>query len=322
MNKKIIAIAIAAAMTAPVAMADVKVGGQIGAALTQNDDGAGNTSRGMSDNGLSKLEFSGKAGDAFFKIGIDIRNIITGAAGVTKAAGESNGEGLRGRDFSLGYKFGASSISAGRMPAALAGLEGDKYNATFLELRRTAAVSTTEKTSTDTYYKSPILQFATKAGGATIKVQYDAADKSASSATEGYYAASVKGKGGPVGYFAGVNNGNGTETGNADEQNIKAGASMKFGAANVTLMVMNSTKDSVKASSTAITADIGVGSGMSVGVGYGMQNSGAANKDTFMRLALTKNLSKGAALFGGYAAKHDDDGNDSNALGFGMKIKF
>ena len=70
---------------------------------------------------------------------------------------------------------------------------------------------------------------------------------------------------------------------------------------------------------------MGLGNGFSVGLGYGMQNSGVDNKDTWMRLAATKSLSKMTSLFGGYVAKHDDNAatnKDTNALGFGMKIKF
>ena len=331
MNKKIIAIAIASAMAAPVAIADVKVGGQIGAAyisaskgflvpssnLKDKDGGevdGTDAYRTMTDSGLSKLEFSGKDGNAFFKIGMDIRNIMG------KGAGTGNG-----RDFNLGYDFGSAAVKFGRMPSALAGLEGDKYNATFLESRRTAAISSTNNDTTDTYNTNPIIELAMKAGGAAIKVQYDAGDKTDMTTGEGYYALAVKGKAGAFGYFAGVNNGLGGDAAGNKEQNIKAGASMKMGAVKATLMVMNSDDNSAKASSTAILADMGLGNGLSVGVGYGMQNSGADNKDTWMRLALTKSLSKATSIFGGYVAKHDDDATtnkDTNALGAGMKIKF
>lgn len=327
MNKKIIAIAVAAAVSAPAAMADVKVGGQIGAAYISASKGYSSPTAGgvlsntgtkayrtMLDNGLSKIEFSGSDGDAFFKYGMDVRGLM-------------EKKGVVGRDMYLGYKFGASALSFGRMPAALAGIEGDKYNATFMELRRTAAVATTHNDSTDTYFTNPIIQFATKAGGAAIKVQYDAMDNSSKSSTEGYYAVSVKGQAGAVGYFAGVNNGEGKDETVASnkEQNTKVGVSMKFGAAKVTLMAMNADDDGVKQSATTVFADMGLGNGMSVGVAYGMGGTGTTNKDTFMRLAATKSLSKATSIFGGYVAKRDDDAatnKDTNALGVGMKIKF
>ena len=303
MNKKIIAIAVAAAVSAPAAMADVKIGGQIGAALTSNDQ---TNARQMGDAGLSKIEFSGNEGDAFYKIGYDIRNLMGAGSAV-------------GRDFRLGYKFGGVAIQAGRMPAALAGLEGDKYNATFLQLRRTAAVRTTFNAGSDTYVDSPILELATKAGGATIKVQYDPQDKSGVSANEGYYAVSVKGKAGAVGYFAGVNNGNGTETAGNKDQNMKIGASMKFGAANVTLLHSSADNNGAKSNANTLIADIGVGSGMSIGVAHGI----AKNKDTFTRLGLTKSLTKKSGIFAGLTSqKIDATGVTTGVVGAGMKIKF
>ena len=325
MNKKIIAIAVAAAVSAPAAMADVKVGGQIGAAFisaskTFHTPTAGKASLGtdatkgyrtMQDNGLSKIEFSGSDGDAFFKIGMDIRGLMEKAGPV-------------GRDMWLGYKFGASALTFGRMPAALAGIEGDKYNATFMELRRTAAVATTHNDSTDTYFTNPIMQFATKAGGAAIKVQYDAMDNSTKSSTEGYYAVSVKGQAGAVGYFAGINNGSGADqaTPNNDDSNLKAGVSMKFGAVKATVMTMTADNDGVEQAATTVMADMGLGNGLSMGVAYGVTTKGVNKDDTFMRIAATKSLSKKTSLFGGYVAKTDDNGEDTNAFGVGMKIKF
>ena len=331
MNKKIIAIAIATAMAAPVAMADVKVSGQIGAALVQASKGftvptssglgasATDTTksyRAMQDSGLSKVNFSGKDGDVSFMIGLDVRSVMGGSSA-----------SIAGRDFWIGHKLGAGTFSFGRMGSALAGIEGDKYNATFLEMRRTAAVASPENTNSDSFTKGPVLQYAMKAGGAAIKVQYDANDNTAASTSEGYYAVSVKGQAGNVGYFAGVNNGAGTEGTPANkESTTKIGASMKFGAAKVTAMMMASDDNTaIDSSSTAIFADFGVGSGTSVGVGYGMQTKGAANKDTWMRLAVTKKLSKSSSLFGGYVAKHDDSATtnkDTNGMGIGMKVKF
>ena len=322
MNKKIIAIAIASAMAAPVAMADVKITGQLGAALVFSDKNAGATPtagtagkfddaakdyRGMQDSGLSKLDFKGTSGNAYAHIGMDIRNLMAG-------------QSLAGRDLYLGYKLGAGSVQAGRMPSALAGLEGDKYNATFLEMRRTAAVATTENTLTDSFTASPVLQYAAKMGGAAVKIQYDVAENSQGSAAEGYLAVSVKGKAGAVGYFAGYNNGKGTaENGVSNsDSNMKVGASMKFGAVKATLVYMAADDDGTKDNATAILADMGMGEGMSVGVGYGTNKA----KDTWTRLAMTKSLNKGAKVFAGMTIKDPDGSTAGTTFGAGMAVKF
>ena len=328
MNKKLIAIAIAATMAAPAAMADVKITGQLGAAFVSSSkdqvatptastagksDDSTKAYRGMQDSGLSKLDFKGTAGNAYTHIGMDIRNLMAGST-------------LAGRDLYLGYKFGKSTLQFGRMGSALAGIEGDKYNATFLELRRTAGVSSTKNNMTDSFATSPIVQFATKVGSAAIKVQFDPADNSQGSTTEGYAAISVKGKAGAVGYFAGYNNGTGTgESGATNkDSNTKVGLSMKFGAAKATLMNMASDNDGVKATANALLVDMGLGNGLDLGLGYG-QNK---DKDTWSRVAITKKINKGTKIFGGVTSKKGDAASidatktSGTSVGVGMAIKF
>ena len=340
MNKKIIAIAIATAMAAPVAMADIKITGQIGASLTSSDKNTAagvetsKSSREMADYGLSKVTIDGTSGDAYARVGMDIRPIMVAGSPA-------------GRDFYLGYKFGATTVQAGRMASAAAGLEGDKYNATFLQQRRTSAVATTCNACNDSFLANPVLQIKTKVGGATVNLQLDPGENN-SNAKTGYVGLSVKGKAGPLGYFASYNNGSGTKshtaavtgvtgvqgTGTtADTVNVTAvtegsstlktvntkfGASMKFGAAKATVYATNADNEGVKTSAAALLADMSFGSGLSGGIGYG-QNK---DKDTWTRLAVTKSLSKGAALFGGVTSKKANGGTTNQVVGFGMKVKF
>ena len=352
MNKKIIAIAIATAMAAPAAMADLKVSGALGAALTFSDtdtttaktaDDATASSREMGDNGLSKIVFDGTSGNAFARLGIDTRSIM---------GGKGAGAALNGRAFYAGYKLSGMSVSFGRMGAALAGLEGDKYNATFLEMRKTAAESCgdpkTESTVCNSFTASPVIQIAGKAGAIAYKVQLDVTDNTITSGGQGHFAASIKGKAGSVAYFAGYNNGTGEENAataasagaNADgtykgtaavagdednkDSNMKLGASMKFGKVKATLMYMANDNDGVDTTSTTVFADMGMGNGLSAGIAYGMKSSDAATDgDTFTRVAFTKSLNKGAKLFGGATIKGDDSaGTDATVFGIGMAVKF
>ena len=315
MNKKIIAIAITTVMAAPVAMADMKISGQVGAAFTSSDKNVAagtdttKASREMGDSGLSKLVFDGTSGNGYARVAMDVRNIMGGAP-----------TGIRGRDFYLGYKIGAGSLQLGRMPSAVAGIEGDKYNATFLQLRRTAAIATTSNTLTDSYTASPVIQYATKVAGASVKVQFDPNDNTGTSGAEGYLAASVKGNAGAVGYFAGYNNGAGTEGTPANkDSNLKFGVSMKFGAVKATVMQMNADNDGVKNNATTVFADMGLGNGLSAGAAYGTNKA----KGTFTRVALTKSLNKGTAIFGGMTMKKATSAATSGTtFGVGMKVKF
>ena len=317
MNKKIIAIAIATAMAAPVAMADMKISGQLGAALTSSDKNtaAGSdtdkASREFSESGLSKLTFDGTAGNAYARVGIDIRNIRTGAA-----------TGMRGRDFYFGHKFGAHSVQVGRMGSAVAGLEGDKYNATFLELRRTAAVATTDNALNDSFNASSVIQVAGKAGAVKYKVQYDPTDNTAGSSQEGHFGVGLSGKVGAVALFAGYNNGSGTEgTPKNKETNTKFGASMKFGSAKVTAVSYAADDNGTKDTAVALIADMNMGNGLSVGVATGSNKI----KSTWSRLALTKSLNKSAKLFGGLTSKVTKTTTTSTTaqvMGVGMVVKF
>ena len=322
MNKKIIAIAIAAAMASPVAMADLKVSGALGAALTfsDSDTGAGTdttaSSREMGDNGISKIQFDGTAGNAFARLGIDTRSIMGGA---------NAGAKLNGRDFYAGYNLSGMSVSFGRMTAALAGLEGDKYNATFLEMRKTAGESCSESTTCNSFTASPVIQLAGKAGALAYKVQVDVTDNTDSSGGEGHFAASVKGKAGAVGYFAGYNNGKSTEgTPALSDSNLKAGASMKFGNVNATLVYMAADASDVKTSSVTVLADMDMGNGLSAGIAYGMKSSDAdTDGDTWTRVAFTKSLDKSAKLFGGATIKSDDSADTTGTVfGLGMAVSF
>ena len=70
MNKKIIAIAIAAAMTAPVAMADIMVSGRMAGELVSSEsDGTNPTPTVMKDSGMARIYFDATMGNAFAQMG-------------------------------------------------------------------------------------------------------------------------------------------------------------------------------------------------------------------------------------------------------------
>ena len=311
MNKKIIAIAIATVMAAPVAMADLKISGQLGAALTQSDKNAAagtdtdKSSREFGDSGLSKLTFDGTSGDAYARIGMDVRSIFGGG-------------GIAGRDFYAGYKLASGSIQFGRMAAAAAGIEGDKYNATFLQARRTSAYATTCNSCNDSFSGSPVIQYKTKVAGNTINLQYDPTDNTDSSTKSGYLAASIKGSAGAIGYFASYNNAGTDGTTANNDSNLKYGVSMKMGAVKATLAMTTADDDGTKDNAYLLMADMGLGNGLSVNAGYGANKA----KDTWYRVALTKSINKGASLFGGLVTETPDGGTAATVMGVGMKVKF
>jgi len=323
MNKKIIAIAIATAMAAPVAMADVKVSGRVNYNFTNHDtDGASEDVRNFTDNGHARIQFDAKSGNVFGRIARDART----------------DKNLSNRDQYIGYKFGGGmSVQAGRMANAGKNAEKDPYIATFLETRTSIANSNTATKYGSNGFVDNLVQLSMKAGGVKIKVQYDATENGNSN-NSGHVGIGLAGKAGAVNYHVSYNNatadGNGGNSANTNSpSNIKAGANMKFGKAKVGLMYTSMDKD---ASATAVAgestdsilvdANFGLGSGMSVNAGYGVRDGEVAADDAdYFRLAFSKKLSKGATFYAGYTST-DYDANsasaDTSEVGVGMTLKF
>ena len=129
MNKKILSLAVAAAVAAPMAaQADVTVNG----AVSRDMYSQGGSTSGLagSDSGTSKLDINVKDGDAFAKVAFDIR------PAATKTGSNSV---MPAREQFAGVKVGGVSISVGRLANAYAGtLKVDTMTANFLEARKMA----------------------------------------------------------------------------------------------------------------------------------------------------------------------------------------
>lgn len=339
MNKKLIAIAVASVMAAPVAMADITVSGRVGLHLTAKSfDDSAKDSTGVGDKGQSRLQFDGTAGDAYARIALDGRlgrdnhSHTLDAALPLDADGNANTDetstdNSTKRDNYLGYKMGGASVQVGRMATAGKNIEKDPLIATFLQTRSTAAESATGSKYGSSSFVNHLIQAKFKAGAATITAQYDIGDKSSSS-NEGHTAIAVTGKGGPVRYWASYNNaeadGNdGSLT--TSQSNIKVGASMKFGKAKVGLNYTSADKDTGaggESDSITVTGDIGMGNGLTIHAGVATQDAGGVD-NTWMRIAVSKKLSKGASAYAGYTASSSDTPNsDTSEIGAGMTVKF
>lgn len=329
MNKKLIAIAVATAMSAPVMAADLKISGRVNQQIVNVDvDGApGTTAIDNTDNGHQRLQFDVKAGKAFGRFAIDAR------------------QGKHGddRDSYVGYKFGGATVQYGRMANAAKNIEKDPLIATFLETRSSAANASSVLGSnkgnaySSNGFISEILEVKMKAGGATIKVQAGLSDNDKAAAgtpgdtNQGHVGISVTGKAGGVRWWVANNNGQadggaaGTTT---DESSTKLGASMKFGKVQATLDHQTTEiTGGFETTSTTIRANMGLGGGAKV---YGAvsvredDSAGSAGDATFLRLAYSQKLSGGAVVYAGYTSTDYDTAGpaDRTVIGAGMTIKF
>ena len=306
MNKKIIAIAIAAAMAAPVAMADIKVSGRMAGELVDSDAGTGSMT--MQDTGMARIYFDATMGKAFAQMGYK-----SGFAGDLGAPADL-------REQYLGYNFDGFNLRAGRVQGVMYTLEGDKYKGTFLQM--TAAGG---RASYNDGFINASVQLQTKVGGGNLKANFNPTDKTGAN-TGGNMGVSWKGKVGGVGVFAGYNNGVDNESaGAASQSSMKLGASMKFGAVTGTVMLSN--KDT-GASATdedgiLLMADMGLGNGLSINVGYGTTEAGPSAGDTTqMRFAIAKQVSKGVKIFGGMTSTDTEGGTDVTNTGVAMEVRF
>ena len=319
MNKKIIAIAIASAMTAPAVMADISITGRMGGSLsfqpketTANHTDTTKAARIFSDSeGMSRITFHGVAGNTYATIGYN----------------DSNYSRDKSRELLMGYKMGTSSVQFGHMPGAAKNLEKDPYIATFLQARGTAGDASTATKYSSHGFVDSLVQYKAKAGAMTITGQFNPTDNQANSANNGHIALALQGKAGAVNYWVSYNNGaaNGTGTStSANQVNVKVGASMKMGAAKITVNVADADNGTSaggnKETGTLVMADFGLGNGLSANAAFGSNS----DRGTYIRAALAKKLSKTATLYGGATStKAATSGASSiTTFGVGAYIKF
>ena len=332
MNKKLIAIAVATVMAAPVMAADMKISGRLNQQFISHDIDGGASTLNNTDNGHQRLQFDVKAGNAFGRVAYDARQ----------------GKGGTDRDSYVGYKFSGASVQYGRMANAAKNIEKDPLIATFLESRSSAANAASVLGSgkgsaySSNGFISEIVEVKLKAGGATIKVQAGFSDNDkataavAGDANQGHIGVSVTGKAGGVRWWIANNNGEadgadatvGATIGTAsDQSSTKIGASMKFGKVATTLDYQTTEVDSFETTSTTIRANMSLGGGAKVYAGISLReddSAGSAGDATWLRLAYSKKLSGGAMVYAGYTSTDYDTAGpaDTSTLGVGMTIKF
>ena len=348
MNKKIIAIAIATAMAAPVAMADIKVSGQMGGALVDSEfkysgtGYAGTASyRPIQEAGYSKLQFDMTSGGSGYARG-----------GLSLKDGYSGGSPTL-RETYFGVKGDWGSFQLGRMASAMKNVEKDPYISTFLGMRGTAAVpgDATEVGG----FVNGLVQYAGKVGPGTLTVQLNpmagVGDNISNTGgetkghLEGMTAVKYAGKAGGVNFYAATSAWDtwscteavvGTDTVCTDAQvaaknsYTKVGASMKFGAVKVSAQIGTQEWGTSDGDSMHIMANMGLGNGLSVNAVIGqseIKNAGnpVKEEEDFMRVAVTKNISKNTNVFAGYTTSEWKQGTDKEELtqlGLGLQVKF
>jgi hypothetical protein len=298
MNKKILSLAIAAAVAAPMAaQAEVKFSGSVARDL-YNETGKNLVG---GDLGTSKLTIDASEGDAFLRMAWDIRQ----SYGATSAA-DPKGEPLIQREQYAGIKVGGAKIMLGRQANAYAGaVTVDAMNATFLEARK--ANGATSKTAS---FVSGLLGVGVKAGEVDIMVQYGPAYKDMMSVTNPVIA-SVGFKAGPATIKVGY------ETLTSNKTNTGISAKFKAGPVNLGVVVENADSSVVgggaAGSNTLAFVDAAMDmGGMVLGVGLGTNST---TSKTFSRVSVTKKMGK-ASVYAGVS----NDGASKQRAGAGLRV--
>jgi hypothetical protein len=308
MNKKILSLAIAAAVAAPMAaQADVSVNGALSMDMYQDSTAAGG-SGGLtgSDAGTSKVEFNVKSGNSFAKYAMALNKTI--------ADGSSPGT----REAQAGINVGGFNLTIARQANAYnMGVKVDTMTANFLEARnRAGGVSKVPS------FVNGLIGVSGSAGDVKYNVQYGPAYATGSTLTNPVLAG-VQFKAGPatigLGYY-------GDHLGNASSG---VSAKMKFGDIAVAASFEsadgywtaggggNDTTLGTAGAGSAqsiifVDASMPVGSG-TIGLGLGQNTT---QSTTFSRLSYQMKVDAGTVTFGGSNADGD------TRIGAGIKVSF
>ena len=278
MNKKVLAAAIAAAMVAPVAQADLKISGRVAMELVSED---GNIN--AADYGNQRLQFDFSDESGFMgRMALDMRQSKFTGYDPTLTAPSAT---AAYRDYYVGYKGSFGGLMAGRLAGAGKNIEGDKYVGTFLELRNAFVKGGKYGSSS---FIDNMIEYNNKFGDSVVKLQYNPTDNGGA---KGDLGASIKAKLAGAGVFAAYNNQGDTNT------YWKVGGNMKFGEFNTRLVYEND-DGQAEAASWVLGADMGFGNGWTGTVDY--SDKGELRTESAYRVGVYKKFSKKAHMWAGY----------------------
>jgi hypothetical protein len=291
MNKKILSLAIAAAVAAPMAaQAEVKISGSVARDLynqtTKNLQGG--------DSGTSKLNIDASEGDAFLRMAWDVR---AAAINTTTKLSSSNAA-MVAREQYAGIKLGGGKLMVGRQAnlASTVIYGADTLNATFLEARGKSG-----GTNTVASFDSGLLGYSMNAGDVSIAVAYGVADKDMGATTNATQA-KVGFKAGPVDLAIGYDKDN---AGSVDTTAISG--KMKFGEVKLNVLVEQDNSQSIVFADA--TMPLG---GMDVNLGLG---SNTTTSSTWTRVAVVKQMGKARVYAGA-----DNQQGGTQRVGAGLRV--
>ena len=296
MNKKVLAAAIAAAMVAPVAQADLKISGRVAMELV-SEDGAILAK----DYGNQRLQMDWADESGFMgRIALDMRQ------------SKFTAPGSEFRDYHTGYKGGFGTLMAGRLAGAGKNIEGDMYVGTFLELRNAFVKGGSYGSSS---FINNMIEYNNKFGDAVFKLQYDPTENGSTAVggKKGDLGASIKAKLAGANVWAAYNNQGDTDT------YWKLGGDMKFGEIKVRAVYENDDGATGDEASWALGADMGFGNDWTGTVDY--SDKGKNRAEAAYRVGVYKKFSKKAHMWVGYTQNGTSSSTTADIAAYGVGFR-
>jgi predicted porin len=326
MKKNLIALAVSAAMVAPVAvMADATVYGIGQVELSQTEsqaDGSESQTTVNDANGMGRVGV---------KASEDLGNGMTAIAGFEFKADSSDnttGNGttnasLTGRDSYVGLKGGFGTVMAGRLKSTYkytGGVKYDAFVATNLEARDNGGMSGKVGRGSalgHSSFVSNTLGYSNKFGAVAVDVQYIPQTDDSGFLASGMYSADN------FEVFVSLVDYSGADGDGDDYSATKFGGKFSTGPHSIMLQIEDTEAGTVGVAYTFIGYQMKMGMNTLV-FQYGMQDHDTDTLDgTYMALGAYHNFSKTTSLFGGYRNTDiDDDTSGSTAITVGMRQKF
>ena len=339
MNKKIIALAVAAGFAAAplAAQADMTVYGQAQVEVgSWGGDGADGQS--VQDNARGRIGFKasedlggGLKSIAKFEFKTDT------ADGDSATTGNNTGVALTKREAMVGLKGGWGEFQAGRLKSAykyMGGVKYDAFTATILEARGNGGMS--GGTYGHNGFISDSVAYKGKFGGFSLWATYDLDNGGGAGVTnaDGSHAMTLGGKFGTKMWEAGLayvtddgNSAAGPKVSAAEHKATKVFGSVTLGGAHTIrgqYEMINLANTDNDAKNYYLNYDFKFGKNM-VDVGYGdysVDNTSSADT-TFMRVALKHKFSKKTSTWVGYrSSDYNGSANDVTVISVGLRKDF
>lgn len=362
MKKNVIALAVAAAMVAPLAaQAEVSVTGGLQAELRSVGGDGTSLNKGLyaTDGGEYGSENGGSYGFLKFSASEDLGGGMKALAmwnGVANVGDSNSAGGISGRDSYVGLTGGFGTVLAGTLatPYKSSTVKWDPFVTTSLQARGNGGMSDLQNG-----YASNALAYANKFGPATVVIALvldEGASTTTAGETNGEHAKSIS-VNAPVGpvevAFAYVDASKFSDIANlglgATAQGIcdafaitpctgiwgdtvtatKLGVKWSSGAITVAgqYEMLAVKRDAlgldIKPTQTYVTASYAMGANtLSAGYGVADDDDSATDNTTYMAVGVKHAFSKSTSVHAGYRATDADGANDENTVSVGLRVGF